>query len=221
MNTFIFDIETGPLPEAELEGMIPTFDPAEVKLGNLKDPDKIAEKLASAALNHRRDFIDKAALDPLTGRVLAIGAKVIGSGQVSIISGDEADVLSSFWNLVHPDSDSPRINQMIGFNIHLFDLPFLIRRSWKHKLAIPWGVRRGRYWSDEMVDLRNDWQLGDRMAKGSLDSICRHLGIGSKNSDGKRFSELWASDRKAAEEYLTNDILLTEALARAISFPSK
>ncbi len=220
MNTFIFDIETAPLPEAELEAMIPPFDSMDVKFGNLKDPDKIAEKLANAALNHRRDFIDKAALDPLTGCVLAIGAKVLGAGQVSIISGDEADVLASFWNLVQPDSDSLRINQMVGFNTQNFDLPFLIRRSWKHRISVPYGVRRGRYWGDEMVDLRNEWQLGDRMAKGSLDSICRHLGLGSKGS-GKNFAELWISDRKAAEAYLTNDIALTEALARHIWFPSK
>ncbi len=221
MNTFIFDIETGPLPEAELDFMLPPFDPAEVKMGNLKDPDKIALKLAEAETNHRRDFINKAALDPLTGRVLAIGAKVIGAGEVSIISGDESDILASFWNLVQPDDDSLRINRMVGFNTHLFDLPFLIRRSWKHKLTVPWGVRKGKWWGEEMVDLRNEWQLGDRMAKGSLNAICRHLGLGSKSGDGKNFSDLWAADRKAAEEYLRNDIALTESLAQRIWLSSK
>ena len=73
MNTLIFDIETGPLPENELLAMMPAFDPADVKSGNLKDPAKIAEKIAEAEANHRRDFIGRAALDPLTGRVVAIG----------------------------------------------------------------------------------------------------------------------------------------------------
>ena len=73
MQTIVFDVETGPLAESELSALLPPFDPAEVKTGNLKDPAKIAEKLAEAEANHRRDFIERAALDPLTGRVIAIG----------------------------------------------------------------------------------------------------------------------------------------------------
>ena len=37
MQTIFFDIETGALPEAEIAAMMPPFDPAEVKTGNLKD----------------------------------------------------------------------------------------------------------------------------------------------------------------------------------------
>jgi hypothetical protein len=33
MNTILFDIETGPLPESELAALLPPFDPAEVKTG--------------------------------------------------------------------------------------------------------------------------------------------------------------------------------------------
>ena len=73
MQTIVFDLETGPLAESELSALLPPFDPAEVKTGNLKDPAKIAEKIAEAEANHRRDFIERAALDPLTGRVVAIG----------------------------------------------------------------------------------------------------------------------------------------------------
>ncbi len=66
MKTIVFDIETGPLPESELVALVPPFDPAEVKTGNIKDPEKIAAKIAEAEANHRCDFFDKAALDPLT-----------------------------------------------------------------------------------------------------------------------------------------------------------
>ena len=41
MNQFLFDIETGPLPDAELALLMPPFDPAEIKVGNIKDADKI------------------------------------------------------------------------------------------------------------------------------------------------------------------------------------
>ena len=215
MNTIIFDIETGPLPESELAALLPPFDPAEVKTGNIKDPDKIAAKVAEAEANHRRDFFDRAALDPLTGRVVAVGLLYPDSGEFHVIGHeDEAATLREFWDVCR--GQQGRINQMVGFNTHLFDLPFLIRRSWKHRVAVPLGIRRGRYWSDEMLDLRDGWQLGDRMAKGSLDVIAKHLGVGAKNGDGKAFAGLWASDRAQAVAYLRNDVQLTAKVAEVL-----
>ena len=215
MQTIIFDVETGPLAESELVAMMPAFDPAEVKCGNLKDPAKIAEKLAEAEANHRRDFFDKAALDPLTGRVVAIGMLDIETDKFFIIGhDDEARTLTEFWAATR--GEMGRNNPLIGFNIHSFDLPFLIRRSWKHRVTVPFGIRRGRYWSDQVCDLRDCWQLGDRQARGSLDTIARHLGVGAKNGDGKAFAELWQSDRPKAEAYLRNDIELTAKVADAL-----
>jgi predicted PolB exonuclease-like 3'-5' exonuclease len=221
MQTIVFDLETGPLAEGELSALLPPFDPAEVKTGNLKDPAKIAEKIAEAEMNHRRDFVERAALDPLTGRVIAIGMVLVDGGQdykegkFSIIGHeDEARMLREFWELTR--GEMGRLNPMIGFNILNFDLPFLIRRSWKHRVAVPFGIRRGRYWGDQVVDLRELWKLGDYQARGSLDSVARHLGVGGKNGDGKAFAELWQSDRPKAEAYLRNDLELTAKVADAL-----
>ncbi len=226
MNTIVFDIETAALPEAELAALVPPFDPAEVKTGNLKDPEKVAAKIAECEANHRRDFFDKAALDPLTGRVVAIGVMLFdargedgpafakGGRFVIIGHDDEARTLREFWEATR--GESGRMNPMVGFNIFGFDLPFLFRRSWKHRVPIPFGLRRGRYWSDQLVDLRDGWQLGDRQARGSLDTIAKHLGVGAKNGDGKAFAELWRSDRKQAEAYLRNDVELTAKVADAL-----
>ena len=212
MQTIVFDVETGPLAESELSALLPPFDPAEVKTGNLKDPAKIAEKIAEAEANHRRDFIERAALDPLTGRVIAIGMLDLETDIFSIISNvDEAQLLREFWEATR--GEMGRINPLIGFNICNFDLPFLFRRSWKHRVAVPFGIRRGRYWGDQVVDLRDAWQLGDRQARGSLDSIAKHLGVGAKNGEGKTFAELWRTDRKKAEAYLRNDVELTAKVA--------
>src|SRR5476651_2330269 len=93
MQTIVFDLETGPLAESELSALLPPFDPADVKTGNLKDPAKIAEKIAEAEANHKRDFIERAALDPLTGRVLAIGVitcnHVVGNSFITSIRSGE------------------------------------------------------------------------------------------------------------------------------------
>ena len=69
-----FDIETGPLPLAELN--IPAFNPADVKFGNIKNPDLIAEKLQKAEESHTADYIRNAALDALSGQVLCFGYRV-------------------------------------------------------------------------------------------------------------------------------------------------
>jgi hypothetical protein len=215
MKTIFFGIETGPLPEAELAAMVPPFDPAEVRTGNLKDPEKIAAKLEEAKAHHRREFIERAALDPLTGRVVAIGLLPLAGGRFEVIGhDDEAQILREFWSACR--GEMGRIHQMVGFNIYQFDLPFLFRRSWKHRVEVPFGFRRGRYWADEMVDLRDYWQLGDRQARGSLDTIAMHLGLGSKNGDGKAFAELWRADRDRAIAYLRNDVELTARVSAAL-----
>jgi hypothetical protein len=82
--TIIFDIETGPLPINEL--VIPPFDPSQVKLGNIKNPDLIAEKIQKAEENHVTDYIKNAALDALSGQVLCIGYR---------LERDEPAILSS------------------------------------------------------------------------------------------------------------------------------
>jgi hypothetical protein len=215
MKTIFVDIETGALPGSELQGMIPAFDPAEVKTGNLKDPEKIAEKLREAEEAHRRGFIDRAALDPLTGRVVAIGMLYAGSGEVVIIGhDDEARTLREFWDSCR--GEMGRVQQLVGFNVAPFDMPFLIRRSWKHRITVPAGYRRGRYWTEQVVDLRDEWQLGDRQAKGSLDSISRHLGVGAKKGDGKECAAWWQTDRAKAVAYLRNDLELTAKVAAAL-----
>jgi hypothetical protein len=224
LTTLTVDIETGPLPEPELLAMLPPFDPKEVKCGNLKDPAKIAEKIAEAEANHLRDFTERAALDPLTGRILAIGVLgfdprgELGPDWTAPIKGeifgaeDEAAMLREFWGMVVSD-DHGRLNHIVGFNLCLFDLPFLFRRSWKHGITPPAGLRRGRYWGDNVVDLRDLWQLGDRQARGSLDAIARHLGVGAKTGNGAEFAALWKRDQDAAIEYLKNDLQLTAAIA--------
>ncbi len=219
MRTFIFDAETGALPEVEVASLVPPFDPAEVKTGNLKDPEKVAAKIVEAEANHRRDFLNRAALDPLTGRVVAIGLLDTAKGSFTVLGDsrdDEATILGRFWDSTK--GEMGRINQMIGFNTHLFDLPFLIKRSWKYGLKIPFGIRKGRYWGDEMLDLRDAWQLGDRQSRGSLDSIARHLGVGAKNGHGADFAKLWETDRTKAVEYLRKDVELTARVAAALGF---
>ena len=210
MKCTYFDIETGPLPDAELLQMIKPFDASEVKLGNIKDPDKIAAKLKEKEVNHFADARDKAALSPLTGQVLAIG--LLTGTDESCLAFDEAETLKAFWQEFRVST-----NHFIGFNSNTFDLPFLIKRSWRHNVLVPLSVRDGRYWSKRFIDLRDTWQLGDRQASGSLDRICCHFGLEGKNGNGKDFARLFELDKELALDYLRNDLRMTRQVAERMN----
>lgn len=217
-NTFIFDIETQAYPVDELRKVMPQFDPDEVRLGNTKDPVKIADKLAAAKIKHEQSFIEDAALSATTASVLAIGIKDMnGTHYILDGGGKEADLLSEFWTKWATGDHAMRINNLIGFNCFEFDLPFLIRRSWHHGIAVPFGIRKGRYWGEAIVDLMVEWKLGTTRNGNSLDTVAKFLlGGRGKTGSGADFANLWATDRNAAVEYLKADLDLTFDVAKVM-----
>jgi len=218
MNIY-FDIETGPVANHELLHMLPEFDEAEVKLGNLKDPEKIQQKLDEARANHESNFIKKAALDPISGRVLAIGVTNAATGEFSVLGAigeQEVEILNQFWDLC-VDHDGQELI-ICGFNTHQFVLPFLIRRSWKHSISIPAHIRRGRYWSDKSIDIRERWTFGDRHASGSLDTIAKYFGFTGKTGNGADFADKWEHYRDEAIDYIKADLDLTRLVALRMGF---
>lgn len=213
MSTIIFDIETGPRPERELAELFQPLAPEDIKTGNVRDPVKVQEKITAAQAQHRADFFDNAALSAVTGRVLAIGYAADDDKPPTVDCDDnEAALLGRFWASWQENKGA----RWVGFNILRFDLPFIIRRSWA--LKVPTGyVRRGRYWADNLVDLREVWQLGDYQAHGSLDVVAKLLGVGAKTGNGAHFAALLQSDRAAALDYLRNDVAITRAVFRRMN----
>lgn len=135
----------------------------------------------------------------------------------------EMGMLSAFangvnaGNVVPSNEDNESDFKLVGFYTHLFDLPFLIRRSWITGAMAPISLRKGRYFRDELsCDLYELWQLGDRQLKtGGLDEIAKALGTKRKTGSGERFHYLWASDPVAAVLYLIDDLdVLEEAAER-------
>ena len=200
MKTCLFDIETGSLPEAYIEHLCPEFKPP----ANYKDAAKIAENLAE----QKKTWLERGALSALTGRVLAIGTRTEGVTTI-IADNDEAEMLSKFWTWVE---DSVRDRRtVVGFNSNRFDLPFLTRRSWANNVPIPSGVYAYKGYVNHQcfMDLALEWQCGDRMEWIKLDTLCKFLGLPSKNGSGKEFAGLWEHDRPKAIEYLNNDMAIT------------
>lgn len=205
-HPIVFDIETGPLPDSEILPFMPTEWP----LGNVKDP----EKIKAAIEAKKKAWIADAALEPMTGQVLAIGLLINEAFVLISEPQTEAMMLHEFWDSIQ---GSGSIHQIIGFCSNTFDLPFLVKRSWHHDVEVPQALFSGnpRYpWSKQAVDLHEYWQLGDRQASGSLDTVSKHLRIGAKTGNGADFSGLWATNRESAVAYLKNDLELTAKMAK-------
>jgi len=248
VSQIIFDIETGPLREDQIAVMmppleaeappekLPPFDQAAVKLGNTKDPAKIQEKIldakgkheaawkaarakyVAAAAEHEAKFRERAALSPLTGQVLAIGYR---TDQGDTIHGaSEQELLVQFWNVFMSSAKNKR--RMIGHNIFGFDLPFLIRRTWRHGMPVPESVQtKGRYWHEVFVDTMDVWRCGNyRDSFVSLNDLAKFFGVGGKPEgvDGGDFARLWLNEstKPQAIEYLKNDLEMTYRVAVAM-----
>lgn len=240
----IFDIETGPVSDDELRALMPAFVPpahpgvfvdSSVRLGNLKDEKKIREKIEAARAEHAAivadfdsvvasqrvkqfaDFKREAALSPLTGQVLAIGFYPVDQLECAPLvfdSADEAELIRRFWQAWEDTSD-----EWAGWCIFGFDLPFLIRRSWRHGIRVPViRVSNARYWSPRFIDLAERFTLGRYGEKVKLDSAAKFLRVGSKSGNGADFADLWKNDRQAATAYLINDLNITAGVAARMGF---
>jgi len=225
--SLIFDVETGGLPDDELKALYvePTYE--EFAAGcpsNYKEETKLAKFKEQEGKGFAK-FAEKAALSPITGRVLAIGFFSITKNKIKIAEGDEPEVLATFWQQYDAMRKAGR--SIIGFNIFGFDLPFLIRRSWVHSVDIPRSAYQpsGRYvnWDKCFVDAIQVWQLGQQWGQvaSSLDAVAKCFGHPGKPDGigGGDFARLYfgtPEERKSAIEYLEGDLRMTALVAERL-----
>lgn len=249
----VFDIETGPIEDHELilglskPAAIPEkpadFDASEVRIGNMKDPEKIQAKIDEARSKREKEIADheanckaiadqwksdcigSAALSAVTGRVLAIGYK---SPNVTILSHlkngtSEAQLLVEFWMQYEKARKSRR--KMVGHNIFNFDLPFIAQRSWVNGVDVPdAAIQQDKFWDNRVfVDTMKRWAAGKYGSDGSikLDTLGRLFGLGGKTEGitGADFSRLFfgsKEERKQALDYLEQDVQVTYDVAMTL-----
>lgn len=201
----IIDIETAGLPIEQIDHLAPTFTAP----SNYKDADKIAASIAE----QRMEWFKRAALSPLTGKIVAIGYKVPNGQQVLHVA-NEIELLEEFWN--DYEKHAEKQGQMIGHNILGFDIPFIIRRSWANKIRVPATVQNGRYLNERrFIDTMTAFQCGNRTEKfHSLDTVAKFMGFAGKTEAiGAQFAEILATDPKRALAYLAADLQAVESIA--------
>ena len=255
--TLIFDIETGPLPDDVLterftfdESKVPgfgllsqEFDPATVKTGNMKDPEKIKEKIEKAkedfATKKRiaeiaveegktdawNKFVEKAALSPLTGQVLAAGFWDTTKPEQPLLTCvqegfDEKALVESVLAML--DAALSGGQRLVGHNIIAFDIPFLIRRGLFYGIKPPITLTNqlNAYNPSNIIDTMRFWQFGNRSeATVSLNTLASFFGTTQKNGNGALFHKKFfgtETERSEAIQYLYNDIIMTVEIAEKL-----
>lgn len=234
METNIFDIETAPYPDDEILENAKPFNADDVKLGNLKDPEKIKAKLEAAEKGYKQSLLDKAALDPHTSKICAIGLNKAGSSEVHTICGmDEETILETFWGYFRT-SHNPWCYWSGSNNKECFDPRHIIVRSWKLGVLVPHAVVNTRgYLTDQFVDLSQIYMFGDSYPSYcSSENACKQLGLFGKDEgcgkikskemlkfegvEGKNFHEVLISNVDLAIKYLTNDVAMERGIAERI-----
>jgi hypothetical protein len=233
-ETFVFDIETMGVPNKvkEFGKPYPSFE--EPKYGNLKDPIKrqaYYEEKHQAWVDGEVKWwekqYDRAALDAVTGRVVAIGylfpyADNEGDGELldnCIMDGlsqngvhdlEEIQILTRFWEYFKNATGT--YGHIIGHNIEGFDLPFLMQRSWQLGVPVAPNVMHKRYFHRNVVDTMKVWCCHGFKETISLNNLAKLLNIGHKMSNyhALQFAPDWlGEDKDTAEFYLRTDLSLT------------
>ena len=234
-NIIPFDIETAPDENAVLYNT-DKFDESSVKLGNIKDPEKIEAKIADAKAKYWTDVFSKAALNPYTSTICAIGMALPDEDKVRILQGDEKVILTAFWSYFREFKNDWWCFYS-GNNMKKladkFDIRHILVRSQILEIAMPVGVinhKTGNSCSNfidvaltALVDAEYRSYFGlerackayrlvgkdTRLGKFQLKSdIEKDLGV-----TGANFHELQYTQPEVAEIYLKNDVLMTLALS--------
>lgn len=199
-----FDIET-----IRNSSRLDVMPEPEVKTGNLKDPAKIAEKVAEA----RAEQVAKMALNPLYGRICAFVAVTEEQTKRCCINNDSDEEETRIVEAVFHAISGKRV---ITYNGNSFDLPFVYRRAVllgvdPREFGAPTLAEiTARYGNKYHVDLMNVWCGFGSFEK--LDAIAGAiLGDHKIEIDFREFPELIRTEdgRKKLLDYCEQDVLLT------------
>ena len=217
-NTVYFDIETVP---CQLPGIRGEFIRNVKAPAQYKKPESIAEWVReNAAAEGEAEWL-RTSFDGGLGQVCVIGWALndgpAQSLQVADLGRDqERALLAGFF------AELSRIRHavFVGHNVIGFDLPFLWKRAMVLGVNPGWALPRNpKPWGDLVRDTMLLWD-GQQRAGGSMDRICRLLGIPGK--DGMSGADVWPAvqagriDDVAA--YCRGDVERTRAMFKRMTF---
>jgi uncharacterized protein YprB with RNaseH-like and TPR domain len=190
MKHLFIDAETfGNKPEEKTF----SFDDSQVKVGNLKDPQKIAEKINLARIEAENSHLanyDKEwrgnALKSLKLNIVCISAAIDDGPIVQFVSalGDagDQDVMTEFARWIVDSGLTVENTAVVSHNGTSFDWPIIRHRGVKYKLPILVQMFSFSGKNDPRArDTQTMWQGTDWKTHYSMDNIAKFLGFEGKN----------------------------------------
>lgn len=219
MKHFFFDIETIPAQDATIKAEIA----AGIKPpGTFKKPESIAEWLKENRDTESEAEWLKTSFDGGCGHVVCIACAVDSLPPMRFYVDDYTDrdqerqALRDFFSAL----ESAGHVTLIGHNVIGFDIPFLWKRAMVLGIKPPFNFPRApKPWSELVHDTMLLWDSTQR-AGGSMDRICRLMGIPGKGGFGG--ADVWPAiqrgeyDRVAS--YCADDVERTRAMYKRMTF---
>lgn len=234
----IFDIETAPDLEA-VARLSPPFDRSAVKTAHMKRAATVAAKVEREERKYWSAIHARAALNPATARIVAIGVHHPGNVPL-ILGGTEAELLRGFWREFRQAEAWAYWSGNNGRGA--FDPRFLIVRSWVNRVPIPPAAfatqgSPGRLSPGAWLDLAPRFLIGAESGSTcSANRAARTLGVigldlgwavirdkdelQAAGVNGANFHECWEAADPArnalARRYLLNDLAIERAIADVV-----
>lgn len=206
-NKLFFDIETLPANEENKDVAIElTLQKLVTKNGKTK----VTKKL--------KDFVYRqTAISGDFGQILCIGY-AINNQKVEIISGDEAEILKTWWGIAN------QADLFIGHNIMDFDLRFIYKRSIVHKTkpcAKHLNLSFARYRNYPIYDTMREWEKWNQ-SYIKLDTLAKIFNLESSKTGGIDGSLVYdfylKGENEKIYEYCKKDVVLTREVYRRMVF---
>lgn len=218
-HTIYLDIETVP---SQLPGIREEFAAGITAPAQYKKADSIAAWLAENREAEAEAAWLKTSFDGGLGQCVCIGFALddepaISYAVPSLDMADERRILQDFFCLV---TDIGAGAHFVGHNLIGFDLPFLWKRAMVLNVKPPFVFPRNpKPWSELVTDTMLLWDAQQRHG-GSMDRICRLLGIeGKGDMDGSKVWPMVQEGRMAeVAAYCRGDVERTRAMHKRMTF---
>jgi 3'-5' exonuclease len=196
MKILFFDIETVPTEQALRDN------------GLLESQLKLDEA----------EILKKLSLSAATARILCLAFALEPplDSPVSVLGGDERDIIQGFWKLASETS------LFVGHNLLDFDLRFIYQRSVIHQIKPSRDIPFARFRNAPVFDTMHEWSRWGR-EHVSLDLIARAFGIPSpkESLDGSKVYPYFRAGRLAEIcDYCCRDVETVRQVYRRLTFAS-
>ncbi|PIP51307.1 hypothetical protein COY43_00390 [Candidatus Berkelbacteria bacterium CG_4_10_14_0_8_um_filter_35_9_33_8] len=147
------------------------------------------------------------------GRIYCI-AYAINDEKVKVLTGDEKEILTKFWQIAQS------VKIFIGHNIMEFDLPFIYKRSIIHNVKPSQNLFFARYRNDPIYDTMREWNKWSSNLT-SLDRLAKIFKITS-SKDIMKGSEVYdyylKNQHSLVYKYCQKDVEVTRNVYKKLNF---